>query len=387
MTEHPFDGNRSYLQRLREDGMPAWAPGFFLWALVIIVVVFIVYGMLDELAGLLRLLFAAVFLSIAFDPLVEKLHRRYNWRRGLSTGLLIFGMIISGLLMFGLILPAFIDAIGALLEALPSAVTAVQDWLIDLGFDVDLEGTLDRLGELQVDWAVLVGSLAGGILGFGAALVNVFFSLLTIGLFAFYLTADGPRWRQALLRRLPAARQREFMWVWRLSVQKTGGYIYSRAIMAAISGALSAVVFWIVGLPFPLGLGVFVGIVSQFVPVVGTYIAGAVPVVIGLVNGWQDGLIVLVWIIVYQQVENYLISPRVTANTMELHPAVAFGAAIAGAAVYGPLGALMALPIAATIQAFLSTYLNRHDLIDHEDGAIPEVPAETDQAGTSGLSE
>jgi predicted PurR-regulated permease PerM len=378
-TPEPFSGDESYLDRLRDDGMPDWLPRFFLWALAIIIAFLIAYGVIDELAGLLRMLFAALFLSIAFDPLVERLHNR-GWRRGLSAGLLIAAMIIAGLLMFGLILPAFVDAIGALLDALPSAVSSLQEWLLGLGFDVDLEGTLERLGELQVDWATLVGSLAGGILGFGAALVNILFNLLTIGLFAFYLTADGPRWRRALLSRLPAARQREFMWVWRLSVEKTGGYIYSRAIMAALSGGLSGVVFWIIGLPFPLGLGVFVGIVSQFVPVVGTYIAGAVPVVIGLVGGWQDAVAVLVWIIVYQQIENYLIGPRITANTMELHPAVAFGAAIAGAVVYGPLGALMALPVAATVQAFLSTYLNRHELVHDEEAA-----AIADSAGDVGV--
>jgi predicted PurR-regulated permease PerM len=362
----PVDDEPSYLERMRAEGMPHWLPRFFLWALFLVVMIVIAYGVLGELANLIRMLIAAVFLAIAFDPLVDRMHRRFGWRRGLSTALLIVGMIVSGLLMFGLILPAFIDAIGALLDALPTVLANLQDWLNELGLDIDLEGALGRIGELQVNWATLVGSLAGDILGFGAALVNVFFSLLTIGLFAFYLTADGPKWRAALLRRLPQPRQREFMWIWRLSVQKTGGYIYSRAIMAVLSGTASGVVFWMIGLPFPLGLGVFVGIVSQFIPVVGTYIAGAVPVVIGLVNSWQDGVIVLVWIVVYQQVENYLISPRVTANTMELHPAVAFAAAIAGAAIYGPLGALMALPVAATVQAFFSTYLNRHELIDHE---------------------
>ncbi len=76
------------------------------------------------------------------------------------------------------------------------------------------------------------------------------------------------------------------------------------------------------------------------------------------------GLAVLVFIVIYQQVENYLLSPRITAKTMELHPAVSFGSAIAGGTLMGVPGALMALPFAATVQAFVSTYIHRHEVID-----------------------
>jgi predicted PurR-regulated permease PerM len=111
-------------------------------------------------------------------------------------------------------------------------------------------------------------------------------------------------------------------------------------------------------------MALWVGVVSQFLPVVGTYVAGVLPLVLSFVNHPASALFVVGFIVIYQQVENYLFSPRITARTMELHPALAFGAAIAGAAVLGPVGAVLALPGAAMIQAISSEWGIRHDVIE-----------------------
>ena len=94
----------------------------------------------------------------------------------------------------------------------------------------------------------------------------------------------------------------------------------------------------------------------------GTYIAGVLPLVVGLLGEPVDGLWVLVTIAVYQQIENYLISPRITAHTMQIHPAVAFGSVIAGSAILGVVGALLALPAAATIQSVIGSVARRHEV-------------------------
>jgi predicted PurR-regulated permease PerM len=119
----------------------------------------------------------------------------------------------------------------------------------------------------------------------------------------------------------------------------------------------------LIGVPYPLALGLWVGLVSQFVPTVGTYLAGALPVLIALLNQPVDAVWVLLYVVAYQQFENIVLSPRITARTMALHPAVAFGAVIAGGAIMGPIGSLLALPAAASIQALVSTYLHRYEVI------------------------
>jgi predicted PurR-regulated permease PerM len=111
-------------------------------------------------------------------------------------------------------------------------------------------------------------------------------------------------------------------------------------------------------------MALWVGLISQFLPVVGTYLAGALPILLALVDSPGKALVMLVFVVLYQQLENYLFLPRITARTMELHPAWAFGAALAGGAVLGPVGAILALPAAAMAQAVLSEGGVRHEVID-----------------------
>jgi predicted PurR-regulated permease PerM len=158
---------------------------------------------------------------------------------------------------------------------------------------------------------------------------------------------------------------------WELAANKTGGYLYSRGLLAMLSAFFHWIVFQILGTAAPVALGLWVGLVSQFLPVVGTYIAGILPVVITFLDSPFKALVVLIAIVVYQQIENYLLSPRITARTMELHPALAFGAALAGAAVLGAVGAILALPVAAMAQALLSELGTRHPVIDNELTFVP----------------
>ena len=140
-------------------------------------------------------------------------------------------------------------------------------------------------------------------------------------------------------------------------------------------------VFWLVGAPFPMPMALWVGLISQFVPVVGTYIAGALPVLIGLLDQPSTGLAILIAIVVYQQVENYLLQPKVTAHTMEIHVTVAFGSVIAGSLLLGAVGAATALPAAATLQAFLSSYLERHEVVQELQDAEAAQHPERDPMG------
>ncbi len=137
----------------------------------------------------------------------------------------------------------------------------------------------------------------------------------------------------------------------------------------------------IIGVPSPLALALWVGLISQFIPAIGTYLAGALPVLIALLNNPIDALWVLIFILVYQQVENYLLSPKITAQTMDLHPAVAFGSAIVGGTLLGPMGAIMALPAAGVVQAFVSTIMQRHEVVDSHLTEVPDSrPGVVDRA-------
>jgi predicted PurR-regulated permease PerM len=195
---------------------------------------------------------------------------------------------------------------------------------------------------------------------------------------------------------LPAARQREVLWAIDVAIDRTGGYFYSRALLAGISASLAWAAFTIIGIPYPLALALWMGIISQFVPVLGTYIGGILPLAVALIVSPWRGLAVFGYVLVYQGIENYLLAPRITARTMELHPAVAFGAAFAGGSLLGVAGALMALPVAATVQALVGAYVHRHEVVESpltvdaketasEEGTPPpDAAAPAGEAGAGG---
>ncbi|MER6968659.1 AI-2E family transporter, partial [Streptomyces halstedii] len=197
-----------------------------------------------------------------------------------------------------------------------------------------------------------------------ATLLGGLFKLLTIFLFAFYFAADGPRLRRALCSVLPPAKQTEVLRAWEIAVDKTGGYLYSRGLMALISGVAHYILLQALGVPYAPVLGVWVGLVSQFIPTIGTYLAGALPMLIAFtVDPWY-ALWVLVFVVIYQQFENYVLQPKLTSKSVDIHPAVAFGSVIAGTALLGAVGALIAIPAVATLQAFLGAYVKRYEVTD-----------------------
>ena len=188
--------------------------------------------------------------------------------------------------------------------------------------------------------------------------------MLTVFLFTFYLVADAPKLRKALLRRLTPARQKALIQTWEMAISKTGGYIYSRLLLAVFSIIFHGVAFKVIGINYALVMAIWVGVVSQFVPVIGTYLAGLLPALIALTENPNSALWIIAAVIIYQQVENYLVAPRITARTMSLHPAISFASVIIGASLFGTVGAFLALPGAAMIQAYISSKAKVHEIVE-----------------------
>ncbi len=342
--------------------LPAWLARAIWTLLGGFAVLWYLRGVLASLHSLFLILLVSLFLSFALEPAVNRLER-IGLRRGLGTGL-VFVAGIAALGGFGALIGTMLaEQVTAFSENVPSYLEDIDRFLEDAfglsGVTADLRADYDT-GAL----ARRLGDVADDLARFGTTVVNVLFQLFTVGLFTFYLLAEGPRLRRTVCSLLPPPRQRAVLEVWDLAIAKTGGFILSRTILAILSTLVHWVAFEVIGLPSPLALAVWVGVMSQFVPVVGTYVAGAIPVVIGLLGEPVHGLWALVVIAVYQQVENYLFAPRITSHTMQLHVAVAFGSVIAGAAVLGVIGALLALPAAATVQAVVSSAAERHEVAE-----------------------
>ncbi|NDU76625.1 AI-2E family transporter [Actinomadura sp. DSM 109109] len=345
--------------------MPPWLPKAFALAGASVLAFLAGLWLLERLRELLLLLLISLFLAFAIEPGVNWLAAR-GWRRGLATGAMF---VVVGVLLAG-----FLSGIGSLLAAqasnlidgFPDYVRRFVGWVNStFGTNLSQRTIFQRLPTVTGALSRHLSDLAANVWGLGTTAFGVVFNALGVLLFTFYLSAEGPQFRRTVCSLLPPNRQREVLRAWEIAVDKTGGYIYSRGLLAVISGVAHYAAMAGLGVPYAAALALWVGVVSQFIPAVGTYLAGAVPVLIALTKSPSTALWILLFILAYQQLENYLLQPRITARTLDMHPAVAFGLILAGAAVAGPVGVLLAIPLGASLQAFVGAYVRRYEVEEH----------------------
>lgn len=317
----------------------------------------------SHLSALLLLVLLSVFLALAIEPGVNRLARR-GWRRGTATALIMTG-VLGVIILFVVAIGTLVASqVAELLQNSESYITDTVKFLNDtFGTNIDARDVIRDFNDPNGRLQQFIESQQNRAVSLSFAVLGGLLQLFTVLLFTFYLVADGPRMRRAICSRLTPIRQEQVLSTWELAANKTGSYLYSRALLALLSGVFHWIVFQSLGTAAPVALALWVGVVSQFLPVVGTYIAGVLPVLLTFLDSPLKALIVLGFIVIYQQIENYFFSPRITARTMELHPALAFGAALGGAAVLGVVGAVLALPATAMVQALLSEVGGRHRVI------------------------
>jgi len=318
-------------------------------------------GMVRALRSFLLVVLISVFISFAIEPAVNRLEGM-GIRRGLGTGI-VFVATLAGIAGFSAAIgTALATQITEFVDQVPSYLDDIDSWIFQ-NFNTHIDFDQIR-SEFVTGGGVqgYVGTFANNIVGLGTFIIGILFQTFTVMLFTFYLVAEGPKLRRTVCSFLDPERQEMVLSIWDLAIEKTGGYIYSRSILALLSAVAHWIVFSIIGVPFPLPLALWVGVVSQFIPVIGTYFAGALPLLIAVINDPVSGLWTLVMIVVYQQIENYVFAPKITARTMEIHVAVAFAAVLIGSALLGVVGALLALPFTATAQGFISGYRSHHDI-------------------------
>lgn len=348
------------------ERMPRWVWKAVLLFWVGYLVAIRVDSFIGKLYGLFLLLLVSLFLALAVEPGVNRLAKR-GWRRGTATALILVG-VMMGFIIFVVAIAALVgQQIADLLQNSEEYVTRFVRFMNDtFGTHIDASQVIDEIQDPNGAVQRFIRSQSSRVIDISVAALGLLVQALSVALFTFYLVADGPKLRRVLCSRLTPERQRQVLDTYDIAIEKTGGYLYSRALLAGLSAFSHWVVLQALGTRAPVALALWVGVVSQFLPVVGTYLAGALPVLVAFIDSPGKGIAVLVFVIVYQQIENYLLLPRITARTMDLHPAVAFGAAIAGAALLGPVGAILAIPGAAMAQALLTDVGERHEVIDSE---------------------
>lgn len=350
---------------------PRWLwRGLVMTAAVVVGTIFI-WRTMGLLTGLITNLVIALFISLTIEPMVRWLVQ-HGWKRGAATGAVMLTSLLAIAGMFAMFGKLFVDQAMDLVRSAPDIYESLREFALER-FKTELPEESELVNQLVQEWGTDVTSR---VLDLGSSVLGFIFNAAMIGLVLYYLTAAGPRFRASICAWLAPKNQAVVLELWEVTQTKVSDFINSRVVLAGLSAAFTFVFLTIIQVPYALPLALFTGIVSQFVPTIGTYIGGALPILLTLSESWVKSVAVLVFIVLYQQVENYWFSPKISERALSMNPAVAFIVVIGFGAVFGPLGAFLGLPVAATIQAIATTYLRRHELIDSALLRDDEVPGD-----------
>jgi len=312
--------------------------------------VFVAYGlyrMLGQLTQVITLLIVAFFLTLTLNPLVEALDRR-GMRRPTSVAIVFAGLVAAFIALGFLVVPPVAQQGGLLADNAPKYL----DDLLSNRFIRDFDGQYHVLDKVQVELKKLLtdgsfmSGVFGGVLGASKALASGFFAVLTVLVLTLYFLSTLPRVKDAAYGLVPSSRRPRFMSLSEEIMRRVGSYAIGQVAVATINAVCSWIMMSIVGIRYAAVLAVVVGILG-LIPMVGATLGAAVVCLVALFDDPQKAVIALIYYVIYQQVENYVVAPKIMQRTISVPGSVTVVAALIGATLAGVLGALLAMPVAA----------------------------------------
>ncbi len=357
----PFTGGGGLIPRLARPQVTARTVVMvLLTTLVVVGLLFLLY----QLRQLVRWTLIAVFLAVALAPAINWLERR-GIKRGIGIGLVYLVLLAVIAAIAALVVPPLVDQVQGL-AAFATDLTrrpgGLEQWLRDQTGRFGLASYVDTVSAQLSTLPSRLGAAAGPLLTITRGIVSSITATISILLLTFFLLLDSGRFINAGLALFnPAQRPR----LRRLLGESAGaihGYINGNLIISLIAGVGAFLVMTIMnftlpgGMPYAVVLALVVALLD-LIPLVGATLGAAIVVVVGLFVGVPQGLILLVYFIVYQQVENNVLQPLVYGRSVQLHPLAIFLAVLAGGELLGILGALLAIPVAEIIRLIGAEFL------------------------------
>jgi predicted PurR-regulated permease PerM len=318
------------------------------------------------------LVLMAAVLAIGLDPAVRRIER-LGRSRGRAVALIFLGVTALVVLFAWLVIPPLVRQIGELADDVPNYVRGLARRDDAIGRYFQQQDIAQRLREFIADLPARISASFGTIVGVAGRVTSAIFNIVTVGILAIYFLLSLPRMRQTTaVAFAPSARERAEA-VMDQAISRIGGYVSGILTTASIAG-FSALVFFaglnVVGLdmPFAFPLAIWAALMG-LIPAVGAYIGAAPAVIVGFFSSGVTGVLVLAYFIVYQQVENYVIQPRIMKNAVNLSPAAVIVSTLVFGSLGGFAGALLALPAAATIKVVLVEVFLRGRVAEGDVGA------------------
>jgi predicted PurR-regulated permease PerM len=298
----------------------------------------------------------AIFLALALNPAVEAFERR-GLRRGIATAitsLLALGVMVAAGSLF---IPTLVDEATGFVDELPDYVNDVSEGRGPLGELVERYEIDERVRDaVQGGDASSVLGLSDTALAITQGVITFIVAVVTIAFMTFFMLLEGPRWMERFYGLLPEGSQEKWRGIGREIYRTVGGYVTGNLLISVIAGVSSTIVLLILDVPYAVALGLLVAILD-LIPLAGATLAAIILTAVAFLTSIPAGIVVLAFMILYQQVENHVLQPLVYSRTVQLSPLAILISVLIGAKIAGILGALAAIPVAGTIQVLLLAWL------------------------------
>jgi predicted PurR-regulated permease PerM len=325
----------------------------------IVIAVFALIQVLLITREVLTWILVALFLAIALNPAVNWLQAHGIARRGYAvalTSLAVAGVI--GLIGW-LVIPQLVDQVNEFASKVPDYIDDLTKGKGRFGFLETKYHIVERIREaVEEGGASKVFGLSGTAISITKGVLTMVAAVITIIALTYFMLLEGPMWLDRIYSLFSPRTEQRLRGIFGDIAKAVGGYVTGNLFISVIAGIASGVMLWIVGVEFALALGLLVALLD-LVPLVGATIAAIVVTTVTFLStdGIWSGVIVLVFFIVYQQIENHLLQPLVYGRTVQLSPLIVLIAVLIGASLAGVLGALGAIPIAGAIQVLVLDWL------------------------------
>ncbi|MGZ4750352.1 MAG: AI-2E family transporter [Oryzihumus sp.] len=312
-----------------------------------VLIAYALYNAFLQLTQVFTLLLVALFLTLALNPLVEWLVRR-GLRRALAVTVVFLGLAGVFVAVGFLVVPPVAEQGGALAQSAPDYLDSLLNNRVvkDLDSHYHVVQSFQHEFQKRVTDSNFMSQVFGGVLGAGRAVLTGFFAFFTVLILTLYFLASLPQIKHAAYAMVPASRRPRFISLSEEIMRRVGSYAIGQVAVAAVNAICSWIMMTIVGIPYAAVLAVAVGLLG-LVPLVGASLGAAVVCTVAFFDEPKKAIIALVYYVVYQQIENYVVAPRIMQRTVSVPGAITIIAALVGGTLLGMLGALLAIPVAA----------------------------------------
>lgn len=308
--------------------------------------------------GVLLWILIAAFLATALNPAVDAVMRRGIRRRGVAVGIVYAATVLVVAAIGATFVPTLVREVNDLAEAIPGYVEDVTKGRGPLGFLERDYQIVERIREaIETSGVGGVLGLSSTAVGIAKSVVTAVVAVVTIAFLTLFMLLEGPSWVERGYELVPARHRGRARRIGQDVYRAVGGYVMGNLAISLIAGAVSAIVFTAVGLPFPFALALIVALLD-LIPLAGATIAAVIVTTIAFLDTTTAGIIVLVFFVIYQQLENHLLQPVVYGKAVKLSPLSVLVAVLIGAELAGIVGALGAIPVAAAIQVLVRDLRN-----------------------------